>query len=183
MECAQLRASLTRTPTLTPTLARVRFSFGADLYGVEPIKKKRLAPRAFDYSVAWAGSGKDGQPCLKNWGTGATSAPGSSKLNKARPTPSAATRRASSASPRRSTGTAAELDLPQLTAARCPCHPCAARAGATPWVPPRSAAAVAADGRSSTRGLDERAPARVSRPRVKPFLDRVFGLASRNHCC
>jgi len=65
---------------------------------------------------------------------------------------------------------------------RCPCHPCAARAGATPWVPPPSAAAVAA-GRSSTRGLDERAPARVSRPRVKPFLDRVFGLASRNHCC
>jgi len=69
----QLRASLTRTPTLTPTLARVRFSFGADLYEVEPIKKKRLAPRAFDYSVAWAGSGEDGQPCLKNWGTGATS--------------------------------------------------------------------------------------------------------------
>jgi len=66
---------------------------------------------------------------------------------------------------------------------RCPCHPCAPRAGATPWVPTRSAAAVAADGRSSTRGLDERAPARVSRPRVKPFLDRVFGLASRNHCC
>jgi len=181
MECAELHASLTRTPTFSPTLAGVRFSFGADLYEVEIIKKKRLAPRAFEYSVAWAGSGEDGQPCLKYWGTGATSAPGSRKLIKARPTPSAATRRAWSASPRRSTGTAAELDLPQLTTApvtrallaqvRHPGCPLGAQLLCGCWP------------KLDTRGLDERAPARVSRPRVKPFLDRVFGLASRNHCC
>jgi len=75
-----------------------------------------MAPHTFEYPVEWAGTGEDGQPWPENWGTGATSAPASRKLMKARPTPSAATRRASSASPRRSAGTAAELDLQQLTA-------------------------------------------------------------------
>jgi hypothetical protein len=59
---------LTRTPTLTPTPARVRFSFGADFCDVERIKKKRLAPRVFEYLIEWAGPYEDGQPWLENWG-------------------------------------------------------------------------------------------------------------------
>ena len=78
-------------------------------------------------------------------------------------------------------GTAAKLDLPQLTTApvtrallaqvRHPGCPLGAQLLCGCWP------------KLDTRGFDERAPARVLRPRVKPFLDRVFGLASRNHCC
>jgi len=53
---------------LTPTPARVRFSFGAGYYEVERVKKKRLAPCVFEYLIEWAVTDEDGQPWPENWG-------------------------------------------------------------------------------------------------------------------